>query len=65
MALAASAKVHSGNHSDVMTAAEIASARVRIAAVTGVDTANISDDEIERIVTERARRFIDEAPMTA
>jgi NAD(P)-dependent dehydrogenase (short-subunit alcohol dehydrogenase family) len=60
-----SRKVHSGNHSDVMNASEIAAARVRIATVTGVDTANISDDEIERMVRERARRFLEEAPMTA
>jgi NAD(P)-dependent dehydrogenase (short-subunit alcohol dehydrogenase family) len=58
-------KVHSGNHSDVMNAAEIAAARVRIAAGTGVDAASISDDEIERMVAEWGRRFIEEAPMTA
>jgi len=60
-----SRKVHSGNHSDVMNAAEIAAARLRIATVMGVDTANIPDDEIERMVTERAHRFLEEAPMTA
>jgi NAD(P)-dependent dehydrogenase (short-subunit alcohol dehydrogenase family) len=59
-----SRRIHSGNDSDVMNAAQIAAARVRIAA-TGLDAANMSDEEIQNLVTERERRFLEDAPMSA
>ncbi len=43
---------------------EIAAARKRLAAL-GTDTANMSDADIQKLADERARRFIEDAPMTA
>ena len=59
-----SRKVQSGNESDEITAAEIAHARSRIAS-TGADAAQLSDDDVRAMMSERARRFVEEAPMTA
>jgi NAD(P)-dependent dehydrogenase (short-subunit alcohol dehydrogenase family) len=59
-----SRKIHSGPESDVMNAAEIALARARIASM-GIDVAAMSDEDIEKLVADRERRFRDEAPMTA
>jgi len=59
-----SRKVQSGNQSDVMTAKEIAQARARISSM-GIDASKMSDDDVQKIVADRARRFLDEAPMTA
>ena len=59
-----SRKIQSGNESDVMTAKEIAHARDRISSM-GIDASKMSDDDIQKIVADRARRFLDEAPMTA
>ncbi len=62
--MANSRKIHSGNESDTLTAAEIAQARERAAAV-GMNAAAMSDADIEAMVIERARRFIEDAPTTA
>ena len=62
--VANSRKIQSGNESDVMTAKEIAQARARISSM-GIDASEMSDDDIQKIVAERARRFLEEAPMTA
>jgi NAD(P)-dependent dehydrogenase (short-subunit alcohol dehydrogenase family) len=59
-----SRKIHSGTESDVMDAAEIVQARARIAS-TGADVSSISDEDIQKKVAERERRFREEAPMTA
>lgn len=59
-----SGKVISGNFSDKLSAAQIATARARLAAMQ-VDAAKYSDEQIETMVKERARRFREEAPMTA
>jgi hypothetical protein len=59
-----SRKIQSGNESDAMSAKEIAQARARISSM-GIDAAKMSDDDIQKIVADRARRFLDEAPMTA
>jgi NAD(P)-dependent dehydrogenase (short-subunit alcohol dehydrogenase family) len=59
-----SRKIQSGNESDVMTAKEIAQARARISSM-GIDASKMSDDDVQKIVADRARRFLDEAPMTA
>jgi hypothetical protein len=53
-----------GTESDVMDATEIAQARARIAS-TGTDVSNMSDEDIQKMVAERERRFREEAPMTA
>ena len=59
-----SRKIQGGNPSDEITKTEIDQARLRIAA-SGKDTSGMSDDDIRAVVTERARRFLEEAPMTA
>ncbi|MSP00037.1 MAG: SDR family NAD(P)-dependent oxidoreductase [Acetobacteraceae bacterium] len=57
-------KVHGGNDSDELNAAQIAQARARLAS-TGRDATAVSDDDILKMVAERARRFLEEAPTTA
>ena len=54
------------NHSDddTLTATEITRARKRMAAA-GVDASAIPDMALQAMVAEQARRFRDEAPMTA
>jgi NAD(P)-dependent dehydrogenase (short-subunit alcohol dehydrogenase family) len=59
-----SRKIHSGTESDVMNAAEVAQARARIASM-GIDVGSMSDEDIEKMVVDRERRFREEAPMTA
>jgi NAD(P)-dependent dehydrogenase (short-subunit alcohol dehydrogenase family) len=58
------AKVQSGNDSDVLTPGQLRIARARIAA-SGVDTSKMSDADVEKIARERIRRFVEEAPMSA
>lgn len=62
--VANSRKVQSGNDTDVMTPKEIAQARARIASM-GRDAAALSDDEVRKIVADRAKRFLEEAPTSA
>ncbi len=62
--VANSRKIHGGGESDTLSATEIAQARER-AAAAGLDVAAMSDDDIQAMVLERARRFIEEAPTTA
>ena len=62
--LSNSRKILSGNESDVLSATEIALARSRMAA-RGVDVVGMTDDDIQKLVTERSRRFLEDAPMTA
>jgi NAD(P)-dependent dehydrogenase (short-subunit alcohol dehydrogenase family) len=57
-------KVQSGNDGDSLTAAHLQLARARIAAM-GIDTSAMSDADLEQRIRERARRFLEEAPMTA
>ena len=57
-------KVQSGNDSDTMSATQLAYARGRIAA-SGIDVSKLTDADIEKIVRDRARRFVDEAPVSA
>jgi NAD(P)-dependent dehydrogenase (short-subunit alcohol dehydrogenase family) len=59
-----SRKIQGGNLSDEITAAQIAQARARLAS-TGIDIANLSDDDIRHRVAERERRFREEAPTSA
>jgi NAD(P)-dependent dehydrogenase (short-subunit alcohol dehydrogenase family) len=59
-----SSKILSGNDSDVMNANQIAQARARFASL-GIDASTMSDDDVQRRVAERARRFLEDAPMTA
>jgi NAD(P)-dependent dehydrogenase (short-subunit alcohol dehydrogenase family) len=62
--VANSRKIQSGNDSDTLTAQELAVARQRIAAA-GFDAARMSDAQVEKLVLERARQFLEDAPTTA
>jgi NAD(P)-dependent dehydrogenase (short-subunit alcohol dehydrogenase family) len=62
--VANSRKIQSGSMSDDITAAEIAQARSRIASM-GMDASSMSDDDVRMMMSERARRFQEEAPTTA
>ncbi len=59
-----SRKVQSGSDSDEMSADEIATARARMAKA-GLDLSQVSDAQIQGMVAEGARRFLEDAPMTA
>jgi hypothetical protein len=59
-----SRKIQSGNQSDVMTATQMAQARARIASM-GRDVSALSDDDIQKLVAERERRFTEDAPTSA
>src|SRR5271168_2791479 len=57
-------KVHSGTESDQLNEIEIVAARQRLDG-RGIDTAAMSDEDIQNMALDRARTFRDEAPMTA
>jgi NAD(P)-dependent dehydrogenase (short-subunit alcohol dehydrogenase family) len=59
-----SSRLHSGSTSGEMTPQQIELARAQIAR-NGRDAASLSDDDVRRLVAERARRFLEEAPTTA
>ncbi len=59
-----SRRIHLGTESDTMSAAEIAATRARLVAA-GLAAETIADDAVRGIVAERARRFLENAPMTA
>jgi NAD(P)-dependent dehydrogenase (short-subunit alcohol dehydrogenase family) len=62
--VANSRKVQSGSDSDALGPEELAAARARMAAM-GADPAQISDENIQAFLGEAARRFLEDAPMTA
>ncbi|WP_332774019.1 SDR family NAD(P)-dependent oxidoreductase [Phenylobacterium sp.] len=62
--VANSRKVQAGVDSDELTAEDIAAARAR-AAAAGMDMTEVSDDAIRALSVEAARRFLEDAPMTA
>jgi NAD(P)-dependent dehydrogenase (short-subunit alcohol dehydrogenase family) len=57
-------KVQSGNDSDALTPKQLRQARARLTAA-GVEAAKMSDADVEQVVRERIRRFLEEAPMSA
>ena len=59
-----SRKVLSGSNSEQLGPNEIAQARQRMQGA-GIDTAAMSDDDIQRLALDRARSFREDAPMTA
>src|ERR1700686_526824 len=59
-----SRKVQSGTDSDRLNPDEIMQARQRLKGM-GIDTAPMSDEDIQKIALDRARTFRDEAPTTA
>jgi hypothetical protein len=56
--------VLTGDGSEQLSAGAVAQARARMAAV-GMDTASVTDDQIQAYMADAARRFRDEAPTTA
>ncbi|HTG05448.1 MAG TPA: SDR family NAD(P)-dependent oxidoreductase [Bradyrhizobium sp.] len=54
----------SGSESERLSETEIAVTRQRLNGM-GIDTAPMSDEDIQKIAADRARTFRDEAPMTA
>jgi NAD(P)-dependent dehydrogenase (short-subunit alcohol dehydrogenase family) len=62
--VANSRKIHGGSDSDTLSPAELAQARER-AAAAGTDVSAMSDAEVQAMVLERARRFIEDAPTSA
>ena len=59
-----SRKVIAGHDEDTLSPEELVRARVRIGRM-GLDADSLSDAAIQAMMTEQARRFRDEAPMTA
>jgi len=59
-----SRKIHFDTDSDAMSPEEIAQVRARLSA-SGNDMSQVSDAAIQQMAAERARRFQEEAPMTA
>jgi len=59
-----SRRILRGPDSDTMSPEEIAQVRARLAA-RGSDLSQVSDADIEKLWRERARKFEEEAPMTA
>src|SRR5882757_6416481 len=59
-----SRKIQSASGSERLSEAEVGLARERLK-LMGVDTAAMSDEDIQQLVAERARAFRDEAPTTA
>ncbi len=59
-----SLKVHANTDADEMDATQIAHTRARLASM-GKDTSALSDQEIQAMVAERARRFVTDAPTSA
>ena len=57
-------KIQSGSDSDTLNPNELLQARLRLQGM-GIDTAPMSDDDIQNIAADRAGSFRDEAPMTA
>src|SRR5208282_9668 len=62
--VANSRKVMQGTDSDVLSAEEITRSRARLKAA-GVDISAIPDSALQSMIDEQARRFRDDAPMTA
>jgi NAD(P)-dependent dehydrogenase (short-subunit alcohol dehydrogenase family) len=59
-----SRKIQFETESEIMSQEEIRQARARLAAA-GKDMSQVSDADIQRLAAERAKRFLEDAPMTA
>jgi hypothetical protein len=62
--IANSRKILNATDSDTMSPEEIARVRARLAA-GGMDLSQVSDADVGKLWLERARKFEEEAPMTA
>jgi len=56
--------IHGGGQSGKLSPGQLANARQRIAAA-GIDAQALSDEQVAKLVAERARRFLEDAPTTA
>jgi NAD(P)-dependent dehydrogenase (short-subunit alcohol dehydrogenase family) len=59
-----SRRIQYATESDVMAAEELAQMRARLSA-GGRDMSQVSDAQLQALLAERARQFLEEAPMTA
>ena len=59
-----SRKIQSGSESEQLSPNEILATRQRLKGM-GIDTAPMSDDDIQKIALDRARNFLEQAPTTA
>ena len=59
-----SRKVQSGTDSDRLTDSEVALMRTRLG-MAGMDTANMSDEQLQTFAAEQARAFLEDAPTSA
>ena len=59
-----SRKIQSSDGTDRVSDTEVAQARVRLAH-RGLDVSKLSDEDIRKLVVERARLFLEQAPTTA
>jgi NAD(P)-dependent dehydrogenase (short-subunit alcohol dehydrogenase family) len=57
-------KIQNSADTDELTASDLRQARVRIAAL-GIDASKLSDDDVRKLVVDRTRKFLEEAPTTA
>jgi hypothetical protein len=62
--VANSRKVMTGRDEDQLSADDLERARARIAR-TGMDTSQVTDEAIQALAAEQARRFLEDAPTTA
>ena len=62
--VANSRKVQTGRDEDVLSETDLAAARERIGRM-GVDASQLTDEAIQAMIAEQARRFLEEAPTTA
>jgi NAD(P)-dependent dehydrogenase (short-subunit alcohol dehydrogenase family) len=62
--VANSRKVLTGDDADTLSPGALAQARARMVSM-GMDAAALSDDRVQALMAEQARRFRDDAPMTA
>jgi NAD(P)-dependent dehydrogenase (short-subunit alcohol dehydrogenase family) len=62
--VANSRKVMTGRDEDALSEEDLARARARIARM-GLDVSQVADDDLQAMVAEQARRFLEDAPMTA
>ena len=59
-----SRRIQTGAESDLLSANELLSTRQRLKGM-GIDTADMSDDDVQKIAQDRARAFREDAPTTA
>ncbi len=62
--VANSRKIQTGGDSTNLSAEEVAQAKLRMREM-GINVDAMSDDVVRKLAADRARRFLDEAPMTA